>query len=202
MTYNRNGYFNRYAYFNRTATDAPADTFSGSTEINYDDAADGWHTTISYGDSFLTLDYALPAGWQQYIKLSTTIPLADADSVIDYGTDQTRISATASYGTVSDNAAVLDYSLTADAFRVDDAQFIRLASANPQTVLWKNGDTVVIDTGSMDVMLNGTPATRAWQVGSEFFQLEKGSNDLIFNVTSTSDLWRIDVVVTYEERWL
>ena len=194
MYNNRDGYFNRSAVFNRSITTAE-NTFSGTAQIVYSAAADGWLTSITWGDTGINLSirYQPVNG-----MLSAVTPLSAVDTMLIYS----AVAPLAAYAKFSAVSAGISYSLVADAFRINDAQFIRLASANPQTALWKNGDTVVIDTGSMDIMLNGSPATRAWQVGSEFFQLEKGSNDLVFNVTSTSDLWRIDVVVTYEERWL
>ena len=65
---------------------------------------------------------------------------------------------------------------------------------------FRPGDTITIDTETLDVFINGEPDVDCWVTGSDFFKLGRGVNTLTFyDDVSEREL---EVTVIWADRWL
>ncbi|HMM30661.1 MAG TPA: phage tail family protein [Clostridia bacterium] len=65
--------------------------------------------------------------------------------------------------------------LIVQAMRTEDSDEIILNGVNLAP-----GQTLIIDTDSLDILINGEQNVDCWQLGSTFFKLNKGNNELRF----------------------
>lgn len=89
----------------------------------------------------------------------------------------------------------ITFDATASAVRINNDTELTL-----EGLTFAPGDTIIIDTETLDVFINGQPDVSSWVVGSDFFQLEKGTNALTFydNVNERE----LTVTVLWADRWL
>ena len=89
----------------------------------------------------------------------------------------------------------ITFDATASAIRISNDTELALEGLN-----FKPGDTIIIDTETLDVFINGEPDVASWVVGSDFFQLEKGTNALTFYDNANNR--ELTVTVLWADRWL
>ena len=181
MFYNRQS-FNKGAYFNRT-TPSISVSFSGTSTMIFTATATNMHVTARYGNATTGIVFN-GAG-----DLATDLPLiGEAGIVFD---DIVKFSADAyCEGTIG-----ITLDATATAIRVANDAEIAL-----EGLQFKPGDTIIIDTETLDVFYNGEPDVSSWVVGSDFFQLGKGMNTLTFY--DDADTRELTITVIWADRWL
>lgn len=181
MFYNRQS-FNKGAYYNRT-TPSTTVSLAGTSAMAFTATATNMHVTARYGNTTTGIVFGGSA------DLATDLPImGEAGIVFD---DIVKFSADAyCAGEIG-----ITFDAIASAIRVANDQEIAL-----EGLQFKPGDTIIIDTETLDVFYNGEPDVSSWVVGSDFFQLGKGMNTLTFYDDAASR--ELTVTVIWADRWL
>lgn len=181
MLFNRQS-FNKGAFFNRSAPSASV-SFAGTAAVVFSALAGTMRANARYGNATAGVIFG-GAG-----ALSTALPMA-GEAGITFGA-AAKLAADAFYR--AQTGITLDAS--ALAIRVANDKEISLVGLQ-----FKPGDEIIIDTETLDVFYNGVPDVSSWVVGSDFFQLGKGTNTLTFY--DDANTRQLSVTVIWADRWL
>lgn len=177
-------YFSRGAFnrspFNRSGE--ASTELSGRVQVTYGVTAKGYTSPVLlsgsagrvYGVSVAAVQTDIPfSGSTGQIYAVKGTPIMD----IVYGVAQIDTFYTAS-----------------GSLRLDDSQSFSLDGLNLAP-----GDTVIIDTDSLDVLVNGVNNIDVFQQGGVFFQLKPGNN--VIEVYSDQESNPLSLTVVYQGRW-
>lgn len=182
MLFNRQA-FNKGAYFNRH-TPSIIVSFSGTAAYVFSAVATTLHAMAHYGPTQANVMF----GAQGSLSVIRSYGGTDAGIVFDR---QVHFSADA----YCEGTTGIAFGATASAIRVANDKEITLTGLD-----FGPGDTIVIDTETLDVFINGEPDVDCWVTGSDFFKLGRGVNTLTFyDDVSERDL---EVTVIWADRWL
>ena len=181
MRFNRQS-FNKGAYFNRTAASTPV-SFAGTAAMVFTATAVNMHASAHYGNSTIGIAFGGSADLGAVLSIS-------GDTGIDFG-NIVHISADA----WCEGQIGITFTATASAIRVADDKQLTLDG-----IQFRPGDVIIIDTETLDVFYNGEPDVSSWVVGSDFFQLGKGTNTLTFYDDAAER--ELTVTVIWADRWL
>lgn len=182
MLFNRQT-FNKGAYFNRYSPSAVV-SFSGTASFVFTGTVSAMHAAARYGLAQVGIVFGCQG------DVSVVKPFGDTEVGIVFD-DQVRFSADAYY----EGGAGIVFDAIATAIRIANDKELALTNLD-----FKPGDTLVIDTETLDVFLNGEPNVDCWVTGSDFFKFGRGVNTLTFyDDVSERDL---EVTVIWADRWL
>lgn len=180
MLFNRNS-FNRDT-FNRSSGSSSG-LLAGAARIVFDAQSQGIHSTVPMRG---TVEFIFTADG----NLVSTRPYGETAAEIVFNASA-PLKADAFYTA----AAALTFDATASNIRVNDDTELSLEGLN-----FAPGDTIIIDTETLDIFINGEPDVSSWVVGSDFFDLAKGTNALTFYDDATGR--ELTVTVLWADRWL
>lgn len=175
--------FNKGAYFNRYSP-AVSVSFSGTASLVFTGVASTLHAAARYGLASLGIVFGCQG------NMSVVKPYGDTEAGIEFG-EQVKFSADA----YCEGAAGIIFDAIATAIRIANDKELALTGLN-----FKPGDTLVIDTETLDVFINGEPDVDCWVTGSDFFKLGRGVNTLTFYDDVSQR--KLDVTVIWADRWL
>lgn len=181
MYFNRQS-FNKGAFYNRT-TPSQSVSFAGTSAMVFSTEAGSMRALARYGNATSNLVFTAVS------KLSGVAPLS-GDTGIVFG----EVGNFSSYANCEGQSGIV-FDAIASAIRVANDKAITLDGLQ-----FKPNDTIVIDTETLDVFINGEPDVSSWVVGSDFFQLGKGVNTLTFYDNATNR--ELTVTVIWADRWL
>ena len=182
MLFNRNA-FNRDT-FNRSSAQAVG-LLAGSARMVFDAESQGFHSVAPIrgrADLVFTVDG----------DLVSTRPYGPTIAGIGFNGFSEGLRADVYY---EDAGIGIIFDATASNIRINDDTELSLDGLN-----FKPGDTIIIDTETLDIFINGEPDVSSWVVGSDFFSLAKGKNALTFYDDATSR--ELTVTVLWADRWL
>lgn len=180
MLFNRNS-FNRDT-FNRSSG-ASSGLLAGAARIVFDAQSQGIHSTAPMRG---TVEFIFTADG----NLVSTRPYGDTVAGIEF-----TAAAPLRADCFCSGETGITFDATASNIRVNDDTELSLEGLN-----FKPGDTIIIDTETMDIFVNGEPDVSSWVVGSDFFDLMKGTNALTFYDNATGR--ELTVTVLWADRWL
>lgn len=183
MNFNNSANFNR-EFFNRNANIQLV--LSGITGLAFATSTDALHAQAAYGEAGSSLVYGIDA--DNWIG---DRPFGDAESGLEYDTSASLLAEVFFF----DATAGIQYDLETDALRVNNDSSIYLTG-----LTFRPGDTIIIDTDSLDILINGEPDVTSWVVGSDFFQLGKGENTIAF--VDNAIRRTLSVTIVWADRWL
>lgn len=182
MLFNRQAY-NRGAYFNRY-TPSIIVSFSGTASFVFTGVASTLHAAARYGLATVGVVFGCQG------NMAVVKPYGETETGIVFD-DQVKISADA----YCEGSTGIVFDAIATAIRIANDKELALANLN-----FKPGDTITIDTETLDVFINGEPDVDCWVTGSDFFKLGRGVNTLTFyDDVSEREL---EVTVIWADRWL
>lgn len=179
MLFNRNS-FNRDT-FNRSSG-AAAGLLAGAARVVFD--ANGQIHSMA------PLQGVTGIAFDANGNLVSTRPYGDTVAGIDFD----GVANLAADAYCSGSAGIV-FDAIASAIRVNNDTELAL-----EGLTFAPGDTIIIDTETLDIFINGEPDVASWVVGSNFFQFEKGTNALTFYDNATSR--ELTVTVLWADRWL
>lgn len=181
MYFNRQS-FNKGAYYNRT-TPSQSVSFAGTAAVVFSTSAGAMRALARYGNATSNLVFTAVSNLSGVVSLSGDTGIVFGEDV-DFST----------FANCSGQAGII-FDAIASAIRVADDKAITLDGLS-----FKPGDTIIIDTETLDVFINGEPDVTSWVVGSDFFQLGQGVNTLTFYDNATNR--ELAVTVIWADRWL
>lgn len=181
MLFNRQT-FNHGAVFNRTADSY---VLSGEAICRFVPAGQ-MASIVPFGMQYADFTMVLPS-----IMLVGIIPLSAAGANIAFST-QGNMRADANYYNVSTG---ITFALSESSLRASNDTQLELTGINLEP-----GDTLIIDTESLNIFLNGQLDVTSWVVGSDFFDLLKGVNEI--TVYDDQVVRTLDMLIVWADRWL
>ena len=182
MLFNRQT-FNKGAYFNRYSP-ATVISLSGTTAFVFSAVATTLHASAHYGLAQANFVFGCQG------SMSVIRDYGDAEAALVFDR-QVKFSADA----YCEGSIGILFDATATAIRIANDKELALANLD-----FKPGDTITIDTETLDVFINDEPDVDCWVTGSDFFKLGRGVNTLTFyDDVSERDL---EVTVIWADRWL
>jgi len=183
MKFNNSAPFNR-GQFNQASLLVSGEYY-GTCGMRFLPQAFGFSSQVPLPEA-LALARFLPSA-----KISVDPPFGLATATMRY-TPTANMSAYLSY---TDCSATMKFSVSQTMLRINNDEDLVLSGLN-----FAPGDTLIIDSESMDVLVNGEPNVEAWQLGSTFFNLQKGTNTLaIYDDAGSRTLL---VTVIWSDYWL
>ena len=187
MLFNRSATYNRNATFNRASASTIEQVFFGTAGIRFNIAApNGYNSLAPYGVAQTQLTFTAAAD-----ALSALFSLPPSEAGIEFD-------AVGNLGIVVEYAgaeAGVEFTSSVVALRLNNDEDLILSGLN-----FAPGDVIIIDTDTLDILVNGVPDVQAWQMGSVFFTLQDGANT--FTVYDNAESRVLGVTVVWADRWL
>ena len=171
--------FNR-SFFNRAVT--KNNELSGRIQVNYTLSTIGYSSQVPFNGRAGSTYYVSAANW--FVDMPFSGSVRQIYNVIGKNTVDLVIT-----GAVAGMVFAVSGTL-----RLDDSQSISLDGVDLAP-----GDTIIIDTDTLDVLVNGVNRIDVFQQGGEFFMLKPGVN--IIEVYTDQETTPLTMTVVYQSRW-
>lgn len=182
MQFNRSKF--NHGLFNRTDTGEVA-LYGGITWLVGANAASGLETVAPVSGS-ASITYGVGATTEGYVM---SIPLTGNTGISFTGTNGNMELWTIYYNAPTGITFAVSGSL-----RNNDATSFTLEGLNLAT-----GESVTIDTDTLEIFVRGQQDLTAWVTGGDWFKLSAGNNDIeVYTDTEETDL---DITVQWQDRW-